>query len=220
PAVMKHLPDKTQLSIYKVTVASTSKMNAYIRGVNGEVNAKNYQLSQYILNDSVARATPIQSEFVQSFLRSMPRMPAYATDLSAKLLDDRTSVQEVVEGIKRDPSLVGVVLKTVNSPFYGFGKRIESFYHACMILGFNNIYNLIMREAAQSAMPATRETTRIHKHACLISVMCFEIASGAKEQQSQTATTIGLLHDLGKGVQVVMKGAHPDKADLIDTFNS
>src|SRR5205814_103407 len=127
---------------------------------------------------------------------------------------------EVVEGIKRDPSLVGVVLKTVNSAQYGFGKKIESFYHACMILGYNNIYNLILREAAQSTMPVTRETTRIHKHSCLISVLCFEIASMAKEQasQSQTATTIGLLHDLGKGVQVMMKSAHPAKADFIETF--
>lgn len=220
PAVMRHLPDKTQLSIYKVTVASTSKINAYIRAVNGEVSAKNVRLSQYIINQSGPRAAAIKSEFVQGFLRNMPAMPAYATDLTAKLLDDRTSVQEVVEGIKRDPSLVGVVLKTVNSPLYGFGKKIESFYHACMILGFNNIYNLIMREATQSTMPVTRETTRIHKHSCLISVLCFEIASTSKEQQLQTATTIGLLHDIGKGVQVVMKNAHPDRADFIDTFES
>jgi hypothetical protein len=89
-----------------------------------------------------------------------------------------------------------------------------------MILGFNNIYNLIMREAAQSTMPVTRDTTRVHQHSCLISVLCFEIATAGKEQQSQTATTIGLLHDIGKGVQLVMKHAHPEKADLIDTFPS
>jgi HD-like signal output (HDOD) protein len=220
PAVMKHLPDKTQLSIYNVTVASTSKINAYIRSVNGELSTKNVRLSEYVAQQSVPRAASIRSEFVQGYLRSMPRMPAYATDLAAKLLDDRTSVQEVVEGIKRDPNLVGVVLKTVNSPLYGFGKKIESFYHACMILGFNNIYNLIMREAAQSTMPVTRDTTRVHQHSCLISVLCFEIATAGKEQQSQTATTIGLLHDIGKGVQLVMKHAHPEKADLIDTFPS
>jgi HD-like signal output (HDOD) protein len=220
PAVMKHLPDKTQLSIYKVTVASTSKMNAYIRSVNSEIRAKNLHLSEYIAKQNDPRAVSIRTEFVQTFLRNMPCMPAYATDLAAKLLDDRTSVQEVVEGIKRDPNLVGTVLKTVNSPLYGFSKKIESFYHACMILGFNNIYNLIMREAAQSTMPVTRDTSRIHKHSCLIAVLCYEIASCAKEQQSQTATTIGLLHDIGKGVQVVMKSAHPDKADFIDTFPS
>jgi HD-like signal output (HDOD) protein len=220
PAVMKHLPEKTQLSIYKVTVASTSKINAYIRGVNGEISTKNVRLSQYIASGNESPSTSVKNEFVQSFLKSMPRMPVYATELAAKLLDDRTSVQEVVEGIKRDPNLVGVVLKTVNSPLYGFDKKIESFYHACMILGFNNIYNLIMRGAAQSTMPVNRDTSRILKHSCLISVLCFEIASGTKEQQSQTATTIGLLHDIGKGVQVVMKAAHPEKADFIDMVPS
>jgi HD-like signal output (HDOD) protein len=218
PAIMKHLPEKTQLSIFKVAVASTSKMNAYIRSVNSELRTKNLRLSEYIAKQNDPRSVSIKTEFVQAFLRDMPRMPAYATDLAAKLLDDHTSVQEVVEGIKRDPNLVGVVLKTVNSPLYGFSKKIESFYHACMILGFNNIYSLVMRQAAQSTMPITRDTTRIHKHSCLISVLCYEISSNSKEQQSQTATTIGLLHDIGRGVQVVMKNAHPDKADFIDTF--
>jgi CRP-like cAMP-binding protein len=37
PTVMKHIPDKTQLSVYKVAVAATSRINAYIRAVNGEV---------------------------------------------------------------------------------------------------------------------------------------------------------------------------------------
>jgi HD-like signal output (HDOD) protein len=220
PAVMKHLPDRTQLSIFKVTVASTSRINTYIRSVNGDMNSKNARLSQYVENLNRPRAAFVQTDFVLSYLRNLPRIPAYATDLAAKLLDDRTSVQEVVEGIKRDPNLVGVVLKTVNSTLYGFDKKIESFYHACMILGFNNIYNLIMREATLSTMPVNRDTTRVHKHSCLMSVLCFEIASGAKEQQSQTLSTIGLLHDIGKAVQVIMKAAHPDKSDFIDMLPS
>jgi HD-like signal output (HDOD) protein len=220
PTILKHLSDKTQLCIYRVATTSTSKINAYIRAVNGELNLRNLRLSQYILNQNAARSAAIQSEFVKAFLNNMRRMPVYATDLAVKLLDDNTSVQEVVEGIKVDPSLVGIVLRTVNSAAYGFGKKIESFYHACMILGFNNIYNLLMREAAQSTMPITRETTRIHKHSCVISVLAFEVAALAREQQAQTVATIGLLHDFGKGVQVVMKSAHPEKVDFIDSLDS
>jgi HD-like signal output (HDOD) protein len=220
PTIMKHLSEKTQLCIYKVATASTSKINAYIRSVNGEISLRNLRLSQYILNQNAGRSAAIQSDFVKDFIQNMRRMPTYATELAVKLLDDNTSVQEVVEGIKLDPSLVGIVLRTVNSAAYGFGKKIESFYHACMILGFNNIYNLLMREAAQSTMPITRETTRIHKHSCLISVLCFEIATMAKEQQAQASATIGLLHDFGRGVQVVMKHAHPAKADFVDSLDS
>jgi len=220
PTIMKHLSEKTQLCIYKVATASTSKINAYIRSVNGEISLRNLRLSQYILNQNASKGAAIQSDFVKDFIQNMRRLPTYATELAVKLLDDNTSVQEVVEGIKLDPSLVGIVLRTVNSAAYGFGKKIESFYHACMILGFNNIYNLLMREAAQSTMPITRETTRIHKHSCLISVLCFEIATMAKEQQAQASATIGLLHDFGRGVQVVMKHAHPAKADFIDSLDS
>src|SRR6266850_5642532 len=216
PTVLNHLPDKTQLSIFKAAVGSTSKINAYIRAVNGEMSSKNALLADYIVTRMAERATSTEAEFVQKFLRNMPQMPAYATDLAVKLLDEKMSVQEVVEGIKRDPSIVAAVLKTVNSAQYSFQKKIESFYHACMILGFNNIYNLIVREAVQTAMPVTPETKRIHTHAGLLSVLCYEIASAGKDGQSQTATTIGLLHDIGRGVQILMKIAEPAKADYID----
>lgn len=218
PTVLNHLPDKTQLSIFKVAVASTSKINAYIRAVNGEVSSKNALLGEYVTAQNVDRAEWTHSELVQNFLRNMPRLPAYATDLASKLLDDRVPVQEVVEGIKRDPNVVGIVLKTVNSAQFSFQKKIESFYHACMILGFNNIHNLLVREAVQSAMPLTPETSAIHKHSCLMSVLCYEIASVMKDVQSQTATTIGLLHDIGKGAKVVMKVTHPAHANYIETF--
>src|SRR5712691_6064866 len=195
PTILNHLPDRTQLSIYKVAVGSTSKINAYIRAVNGDVSSKNAFLADYIVKRVAERSTSTQAQFVQDFLRNIPQMPAYATDLAVKLLDDRMSVQEVVEGIKRDPSIVAAVLKSVNSAQYSFQKKIESFYHACMILGFNNIYNLIIREGVQSAMPVTAETTLIHNHSFLQSVLCYEIASGVRETQPQTAATIGLLHD-------------------------
>jgi HD-like signal output (HDOD) protein len=220
PAVLNHLPEKIQLSIYKAAVASTSRVNGYIRSVNGEVMTKNALLATYIVNHDAQSYAVIQSPFVQDFLRNMPHMPAYAMELAAKLLDDRSSVQEVVEGIKRDPSVAAIVLRTVNSAQCSFDKKIESFYHACMILGFNNIYNMILREAVKSAMPATAETQEIHLHSCLASILCYEIALATKDPQSQTATTIGLLHDIGKGIQVLMKVAHPAKAEYIGTFHS
>src|SRR6185369_489411 len=53
-----------------------------------------------------------------------------------------------------------------------------------------------------------------------ISVLAFEVACLAREQQAQTVATVGLLHDFGKGVQVVMKTTHPERADLIDSLDS
>ena len=216
PTVLNYLPEKTQLSIYKVAVASTSRINSYIRAVNGEVSSKSQLVSSYIARQHDERAKAVESDFVQDFLRNMPRMPAYAMDLAMKLLDENASVQEIVEGIKSDPSIAGIVLRSVNSSQFAFHKKIETFYHACMILGLNNIYNLILSEVLQSSMPSTPDTQKLHQHSCTISVLCYEIASSAKDVQAQAATTIGLLHDIGRGVRILMKAAHPDQADKID----
>jgi HD-like signal output (HDOD) protein len=220
PTVLQHLSDKTQLSIYKVAVASTSRINAYIRAVNGEVSSKNQLVASYIARQCDRHAADTESALVQEFLRDMPRMPAYAMDLAVKLLDESTSVQEIVEGIKADPAIASIVLRAVNSAQFSFQKKIETFYHACMILGLNNIYNMILRDAVQSAMPDTADTQKIHQHSCLISVLCHEISCASRDVQAQAAATFGLLHDLGKGVRVLIKVKHPDRAETINHLPS
>jgi len=220
PKVLKLLPPEAQLSIYKSAATSTSRINAYIRSVNGEVSAKNAMLSSYITRNDAVRRAPIETERVQAFVRNIPGLPAHAMDLALKLLQDQTSVQEVVEAIKLDAATASIVLRTVNSANYGFQKKIESFYHACMILGFNNMYTLIMREAINTALPVTSDTRAVHNHSCLISILGYEVARVCKDIQAQTVTTAGLLHDVGKGVQFLMKRARWLPDDYIDTFNS
>jgi HD-like signal output (HDOD) protein len=216
PTVLNHLPEKTQLSIYKVAVASTSRINAYIRAVNGEVTSRNQLVAAYIARQHEQRAAAVESDMVKAYLLEIPRMPTYALDLAVQLLDDNASVQEIVEGIKSDASIAGIVLRAVNSSQFSFHKKIETFYHACMILGLNHIYNLILREAVQSSMPRTEATKEIHRHSCMTSVLCYEVASMAKDVQAQTAMTIGLLHNIGEGVRILMKNAHPESAQQIE----
>jgi putative nucleotidyltransferase with HDIG domain len=220
PTVMKHLPEGTQLSVYKVAVAATSRINAYIRAVNGEVVSKNALLASYVELQNKRNAEALKSDFVREFLVNIPRMPAYGTDLLVKLMDDRCSIQEIVDGIKTDPSVAAILLSSVNSARFSFHKKIESFYHACMILGLNNIYTLILHEAVRSAMPRTRSTKQIQRHSVLITTLCNEVATAAKDTHAQAAATIGLLHDVGKGIQEVMRQQHPDKSGLIDSLQS
>src|SRR2546427_1040417 len=98
---------------------------------------------------------------MQEFVKEIPKLPAQMTQLSQKLMADSTSIHEIVESIKRDPALAGNVLKCVNSAKYSFSKKIETFYHACMILGFNNIYQLVMGESIKNAIAAAPESRDI-----------------------------------------------------------
>jgi HD-like signal output (HDOD) protein len=218
PPVMGMLPERMQLTIYKAALRSNRKVATALHDTSSKGNANNALLAQYILKQHDEHMASVKSDFVQQYLKNIPKLPTYATSLAGNLMDDRLPVKEVVDGINRDPAIVGIVLRNVNSAQYSFPKKIESFYNACMILGFNNIYNLIMREALHSAMPVTADTRRMHQHSVLISVLCYEIAAATKTVQCQTATTFGLLHDIGKGVKSLMKIAHPERSDQIDAL--
>jgi HD-like signal output (HDOD) protein len=89
-----------------------------------------------------------------------------------------------------------------------------------MILGFSNIYQLVMQESIKNMMTATPESQEIQLHSCLVSALCYEVASISKDVHPQTAVTIGLLHDLGRNVVVLLKQKHPEVsgfAPLLDT---
>jgi len=177
-------------------------------------------MAAYIERQTNRNVELLQSDWVRKFLADIPRMPSYGTDLLVKLMDDRCSVQEIVDGIKTDPSVAAILLQAVNSARFSFHKKIESFYHACMILGLNNIYTMVLHEAVRSAMPRTKSTRLIQRHSILITTLCNEVATSSKDTHAQAAATIGLLHDVGKGIQEVMKLKQPDKAGQIDNLQS
>jgi putative nucleotidyltransferase with HDIG domain len=219
PAVLNLLSASAQVRIYKAAIATSSRINGHVRTVNGEVTAKNILLASYITSCEARRHMSTDWEPVKNFIKNIPALPNHAMDLAVKLVQDSTSVQEIVEAIKRDPPTASLILRTVNSALYSFSKKIETFYHACMILGFNNIYTLIMREAVQSAIPLTAETRRIHTHSALISTLCYEIARVSKDAPAQTATTAGLLHDVGKCIQIMMKQSRWVLDGYVDTLD-
>ena len=212
PGILACLPDKLQIWVYKNAsrpgerfVSQTSSSPKSKTNFEDRYN----KLAAYIRYQRAQNAEIVASQFVQEFLNDIPKLPAHTTDLSQKLLSDNTSVHEIVESIKRDPALAGNILKIVNSAMYSFSKKIETFYHACMILGFSNIYQLVMQESIKNAISATPESQEIQFHSCLVSALCYEVASVSKDVHPQTATTVGLLHDLGKNVVVLLKQKHP-----------
>jgi HD-like signal output (HDOD) protein len=220
PATLACLPEKLQIWIYKNACRPAERFGSNSQSSTGSFEDRYNKLMAYVRHQRTQTAEIVSSKFVQEFVKELPKLPAQMTELSQKLMADNTSVHEIVESIKRDPALAGNVLKCVNSAKYSFTKKIETFYHACMILGFNNIYQLVMGESIKNAVATTPESREIQFHSCLVSVLCFEVASISKDVHPQTAQTAGLLHDLGKNVVVLLKQKHPaiaGFAPMLDT---
>jgi len=86
-------------------------------------------------------------------LGDVPPLPMQAAGLATKILDDRTHADEVVESIKNDPALASLMLKRVNSAYYGLETKVSDHYRALLMLGTASVYQLILESAVESVIP-------------------------------------------------------------------
>jgi HD-like signal output (HDOD) protein len=183
-----------------------------------QTNQKLDALADYTQNLGDGRIE-LTKAFIGRYVGDIPRLPSAVSDLAVRMLDDRTSPSEVADGIKRDPSLAALVLQTVNSPYYGLRTKIPDYYRACLLLGFNNIYRLVLTKSVQGIMPDTAESREVQQHSYIVSVLAHEIALLSGKVPAPLAATLGLLHDLGHGAVLLFKQRHPElntSFDLLD----
>ncbi|MEJ5348182.1 MAG: HDOD domain-containing protein [Desulfosoma sp.] len=161
-----------------------------------------------------------QSEMIVGMLKKVPQLPMYASRLAQMLLDANVSAKEVAALAKNDPSLVSAVLKRVNSAYYNWQKKISDFQHAVILLGFNQVYQLVIADGLRRTMPNTPPFRALHNHSVVISHVAYEIAHLVTRQQASMLSTVALLHDIGKSVLLLMKKQNPKLSVLIDLLDS
>lgn len=160
-----------------------------------------------------------QSEMIVGMLKKVPQLPMYASRLAQMLLDANVSAKDVAALAKNDPSLVSAVLKRVNSAYYNWQKKISDFQHAVILLGFNQVYQLVIADGLRRTMPNTPPFRALHNHSVVISHVAYEIAQLFNRQQASMMSTIALLHDIGKSVLLLMKKQNPKLSVLIDILD-
>ena len=84
--------------------------------------------------------------FVQH-IGSLPVLPNILHRVNDLVNNPRTSALELSRVILEDPALTARLLRLVNSPFYGFPRRIASVTEALTILGFYQVRNLLLTVA-------------------------------------------------------------------------
>ncbi len=159
------------------------------------------------------------TELIRDILENIQSLPVYSSNLFLLLQSDNASASEVVEQAKLDPSLVGVILKTINSAYYGLRCKISDVQHAVTYLGFNQVYQLVVDHGVKSTMPDAPEFHELQCHSNVVSFFSFELARLCKSNKPLMHSTIGLLHDLGKSVTLLMKQKHLKLAILIDLLD-
>jgi len=157
----------------------------------------------------------LASPAFRQMLATIPALPVHATDLAARLLDDGAHADEVVESIRNNPAVAGLVLKRVNSAYYGLTTKISDYYRALLLLGSNAVYQLVLDSAVAAIVPDEPDAREVRARALVISALAYEIALVSKAGNPLVASTIGLLHNIGDSLTLFLRRSRPEADALL-----
>jgi len=137
-------------------------------------------------------------------LRSLGDLPPFSPILSkllASLAFEDVSFARVAELIEKD-TVLGNVLRLVNSALYGRRGTVSSVRHAVSLMGLvklrNSVMTLSMAQLWSTVkMPRGWKTVRFNQHAVATAVMADLLAQKVRAEYPEGAFVAGLLHDIG-----------------------
>lgn len=218
-AAFDSLPLQTQLNVFKSLAALAADRVEKMINMSFDAVEEAERVYEYVYRIKKKTAGVLDSGIIQELLQKIPKLPRYATDLTVKLMDERTTPQEVADSIKADPSLAGLVLKIVNSPFYGLPQKVSDLNRAVVLLGFNGVYQIVIGEGVKSTMPKTEEFEKLQTRSYLTSLIAYEVSQFTNREKAGVNSTVGLLHGLGKSIILLLKRKNPKISALIDTLD-
>ncbi len=130
-------------------------------------------------------------------------LPSVYINLSNMIENPDVTAAMIGEVIAEDQVIAAKVLKVVNSAFYGFPRRISSLREAIVILGLDEIKNLVLGTSVLDAFLKTGsnqvfDMNKLWAHSIGCAVGSKIIAQAVCPKDAENAFAAGLLHDVGK----------------------
>lgn len=142
---------------------------------------------------------------IERALKDLPALPAAVAKILSEIEDPNVSAAKLEKLISTDQGLSARVLRVVNSAYYGLSGQVSSLSQAVVILGMQQVRNLVLSVGAISNLhPRTarqRETMRQFWQHSFGTAAATEIIlnfKGAPQRDVETAFVGGLLHDIGR----------------------
>ncbi len=121
------------------------------------------------------------------------------TELSSRLNDPDIDPKEISKVIITDQGLTSYILKRVNSPFYRLAQKVDNIFSAIVILGYNEIYRIVVEE--RTSRIGIRPNREEWAHANLTSTIAAYLSSVSRlGAPGGTMVTLGMLHDIAKTI--------------------
>lgn len=144
-------------------------------------------------------------DFLEKFIGkdiSLPEIPSIVFELNEVIANPLSSADQMAQVINKSPSLTALLLKIVNSSFYGLPSRVDRVSLAVTMIGTRELSALALGISIISIfknIPRSHLNMRSflqHSLACAITSRL--LAAQKNMRQTEQMFTAGLLHDLGR----------------------
>lgn len=126
-------------------------------------------------------------------------LPGVVTRVMQMVENPETSAEDLESVIATDQALAAKVLRLVNSPYYGFPRRVSTISQAIVILGFNTVKSLALSASVFDAFHgrgAALDRPVHWRHSIETGILGQILAEG--RTRGDEAFVAGILHDVGK----------------------
>ena len=133
---------------------------------------------------------------------SLPTLPSVIVRVNEQVANPKTSALDLARTILEDQSLTARLLRLVNSPFYGFPRRIATVTEAVTILGFAPVRSLLLTASVVDLLVGEEtpdfSPTGLWEHSVGAAVGAGLLARYTRHEDREEVFVAGLLHDVGK----------------------
>ncbi len=133
-------------------------------------------------------------------------LPHITIQLTKLISDENSTMQDFEKMIKMDPTLVLRILRGANSPYYGLRQKVNSISRAVVVIGINNLRNMIVTEGLKELFKDknngnTFSRNRLWLHCAAVSICSKMIMERIFGLNGEDAFLCGILHDIGMIVE-------------------
>ena len=148
---------------------------------------------------------PADVHRLAGLVAAFPELPVGTRQIMSALQDTATTPQTIARITASDPALAARILRVVNSSFYNLPNKISDLSRAIVLLGYTQVRNLVLQGGLGQTLVARDGQTRLDLtafwyHSFCSATCAFHFARKLGTVSPGQASTLALLHDIGKPV--------------------
>lgn len=128
-------------------------------------------------------------------------LPAIVYRVFDVMDNPKSTATQIGRVINDDPALTARLLKLVNSPFYGFTRKVDTVYRAVALIGHKELRSVVVAASAIKVfdgIPSELVSMPVFwKRSLTTAVVARVLAAFKREKEIERFFIAGLLHDIG-----------------------